>query len=303
MRKQIKWVFWFLILIIVGTSFAAYFFFYKKNNPINSFIPMQAKYFYMGKSETIYSIQEPASENLPKTLVITPGKYRFLDHTFDLTREGLYTFTDGSVKHNRIVYKKDRFAMISAWAWLDTPSAETPSHYANVVIEQALTGNVDLSCGDLANFANAFFKENGITTRVILGLNPKQDSKINRDFGHNMVEVKINNRWVLFDIYNNVTFTENGKRLTFWEFYQTVSNNLPYNLERLSGDTSGRNEAELRQYYFDVFKAPLISDDKRYQFPSDTKEYTEYVQKYAKKYYNMPRADWLKLFYYGYGYK
>jgi len=148
---------------------------------------------------------------LPEELIIKPGVYTMDSLQFDLRQEGLVRIMEiGSSNTQRIVFRYDTLALLSGLAWVITHGNADNNKSYDELEEKALTDKVFLTCGHTANWVVNLLRKRGIPAREVMILT--LDKWNDYDNGHNMTEVYIGNKWLLFDIDHNKYFvTENGQ--------------------------------------------------------------------------------------------
>jgi len=282
-----------LTLVLLGAIFA---FLWKESHQDSP-----ATFRYKRESVKLKAIKD-TGQALPGKLLIEPGKYEVFGKVFNLEREGLYQFVIDGKTQNRIVYKNDPWAIISAVSWLDNPSAKSKRRAKSTEIkDQAMGGYIDLSCGNLSSFTDVLLGEANIESRSATGVNI--DALASKsDTGHTVLEIKMDNRWQVVDVDNNVVPQKNGKTMTFWELLNTLKQKENYDLVKLATDKNDKDDKAIKEYYAKLLKIGLINDKRFYYFVDDA-SYTQKVRDYAKIYMPLPRKEWLEKFYPGYGYE
>ena len=185
------------------------------------------------KGREILPEKENAGKELPQTLVIPPGLYRFYGHAYALKKEGLYRFMFPSREdQQRIVYRKDIEALVSALCWINTHGVRDDQKSFDQLLQEALTGKLILTCGPLHNFACQFMKRLGIRCRIV---SPKTLEKLNNyNDGHVQMEIDLDGRWILFDLSQRALFRFRGKRLSMLELVYHVRQKNAYQKEILA---------------------------------------------------------------------
>lgn len=289
-KKYVFVVYTFLLILLFVIIYIVYS--HSKSN---------VTYYFRDQTEIIGSIKETGI-NLPDNLIIEPGNYIINDRTYKMEKEGLYMYKDRQYKRNIIIYKQDPWAILSGLSWLEGPDGENfkklkPSQTQ----EKAINNLVSLSCGNISSFATIILQSKNIETRSVMGLNPGYDWNDDVDNGHTILEVKIDNRWVLVDLDNNIEFRKKDKNLTYWEFFQIIQNKQEYEIKILANDRNSRNENEIRDYYQQMFQVPFIFDGKLFFFTAEG-EAKEKAQNYSHRYRFLEKNKWLDKFYPDYGY-
>jgi len=168
---------------------------------------------------------------LPRRLVIPPGRYRAHGRTYALTREGLYRFLfPGTGNQQRIVYRRNIPALLSAVAWLQTHGKRDVDKNFQALKTQALKEKLIITCGYISSFGCQLLTELGIPCRRVNSLSLQELNTY--DNGHSLVEVKLNERWILVDLDMGFLFRSGGKRLALLDAAHAVRLNR-YDLEPL----------------------------------------------------------------------
>lgn len=180
----------------------------------------------------------PAS--LPNALVIPPGNYRFLDQTYRLKKEGLYRFIDPyGENHQRIVFEQDVHALLSALAWITTHGERDNSLPQTALLYAARTRKLSLTCGGIVGMTRTLLDEYSIPSRAVHTF-PLQDFD-GFDDGHVMLEVYRNDlkRWVLYDLDNNLMFTDekDDQALSLMELVESLPGGQ-FSMRYIAADTS-----------------------------------------------------------------
>jgi len=260
-----------------------------------------AKFIYLDQEKRVKPVLSDNADSLPNDLVISPGIYKVGGFVYKFKEEGLYRFKNGE---QRIVYEKDPKAILTSLAWLDNSEANT--FKGSTKKSESFSGlantEFNLSCGKLSELAVDLLKKQNLEARIALGFDPSYDWNDNSDNGHTIFELKINDRWQVFDLDNNATFKKNGKYLNFWELYQSITNNEAYELEYLAFGKQSRSEADLRKYYKDTIKVPFLSNGTFLFFTASGEDLIK-TKNYSRRYKLAEHQNWLDRFYPGYGYK
>lgn len=285
-----------VFLVLFLAALAVLFYFYQKNSR------SELTFYYFESVKKLEKAKEKGKP-LPQELVIEPGFYQFNFATYDLREEGLYRFKNGKSEENRIVYQKNPWAIVSAIAWLESPEAKTNSKIikSDEVSREAMKHSLGLSCGRVTDITAALLSLESFKVRQVMGFNLDYDLK-DGDNGHTILEAVLDGRWRLIDVDNNAVFTSQGQPLTFWEFFNLVKNDSPYEIVWLSFDQTNMSESELRQYYKKMLLIPFAHNGKRFFFTATDQEAIK-VKEYSRTYVFTDRQNWFDRFYPGYGYK
>lgn len=169
---------------------------------------------------------------LPRTLVIPPGRYRVHGQTYTLNREGLYRFLYPQQENQqRIVYRRDIHALLSGLCWIVTHGNRDDRLPLPQVTRLALTRKVIRTCGPYSTYCCYLLGALGIPAREISTLS--LDALNSYDRGHELMEVRMNNRWVLVDIDMHRIFRSRGRLLNAQEA-QVCFKTGDYEMERLA---------------------------------------------------------------------
>lgn len=217
------------------------------------------------------------SPQLPNTLVISPGTYRFRDKAFELREEGLYRFLDvGNQQEQRIVYENDLDALLSAIAWIVSHGNSDHVHSPGDQTELAKTRKLFMNCGGISPWGKHVLAEQGIRSRVVQSATLGHHNTY--DNGHVMLEVYRDDMraWILYDLDSNCYFTRRGTPLSLIEFAYAVNGGHQYEIVPLANDTrldvsnfKGKDDRDYafvcerlnagpRQWYRRVMQVPFI---------------------------------------------
>lgn len=173
--------------------------------------------------------------NLPQKLVIPPGVYRVHGRTYNLKQEGLYRFFfPCKDNQQRIVYRRDRLALISALSWIQTHGNRDSWKDVKALKKQALTEKLIITCGCISNFAYHVITGLGISCRCVGSFTLKDLNTYNT--GHVFIEIKLNRKWTLADLDIGVLFRYKGRRLSLIEFARHAKTGQ-YKMEPLNAST------------------------------------------------------------------
>ncbi|MBA3662176.1 MAG: hypothetical protein H0W64_10630 [Gammaproteobacteria bacterium] len=193
---------------------------------------------YLAKGLKI-SYLEPLPLNqgvsLPSELVIQPGQYKFHHHQYDIQCDGLYRFIfPEKYNEQRIVYTDDLPQLMSSIAWMLTHGEQDDSLSYNELKLKAKNNKLILTCEAATRFALKFLTSVKIKSRVI---GTRALNQLNTyDAGHYLIEVfnQNLNKWVLYDIDQDVYFTYLGKPLSLLEMIDHL--NGDYEINYISQD-------------------------------------------------------------------
>lgn len=279
-------------------------------------------YLYMNTVREItptknLKINGGGQKELPDQLIIPPGTYKFQENVYRLGDEGLYRFlSPGKYNAQRIVYKSNPDALLSALAWITSHGNYDNSKTFGKIYETALQRKLVLTCSNISTFAHSLLNKHGIKSRVVESLTLEEWNTYNN--GHTLLEVydESKKKWVLYDLDQNCTFEHNGTSLSLVEFIEKVKTE-EYTITPLSSDikssvlgfksTSGysycflmeginSNEQRLRQWYKRVMMVPLIHDGNYFYFTSNDKDKPK-IESYSSSYKFLEKQTYLTKFY------
>lgn len=256
------------------------------------------------------------AEKLPDMLVIPPGIYEFAGNAYNLSEEGLYRFLYPGIRNEqRIVYENDLNALLSGVAHITSHGNYDNFQFFDEKVNTALHRKLVLTCGHVSSFAHQILKERGIKSRLVCGTTLEERNTYNN--GHSLIEVykEDEHKWVLYDLDNNVMFTNGKENLSLFEFVQAVKTDN-YEMLYLANDVKGSvlgfvgggydyslfmekiycSEEKLREWYRRVMMVPAIEDQGNYYFTCDEIMKKE-VEARCSSWKYLDRNDFLKRFY------
>ncbi len=259
---------------------------------------VKAKPFYLSKEVLVYhslmgnvdviksknKIEEQVASqiaSLPEDLIILPGVYQFQNKIFSLTEEGLYRFVDVkdiSKQQQRIVYRNNLDALLSSISWVASHGNSDNRCSTAELTELAKRRKLFINCGTISRWGKSVLDKQGVTSRIVVSTTLEEKNKF--DNGHVLLEVykKPIEKWVVYDIDMNSTFTIQKTPLSFIEFAYAVNNNVPYKIINLASDTQmdisnfkdnkgkdyalimERIIAQSHQWYKRVLQVPFINN-------------------------------------------
>ena len=252
---------------------------------------------------------------LPETLVIPPGTYHVHGFSYRLAKEGLYRFLyPGIENQQRIVYRRDPWAFISALSWLSSHGNRDNEKSINCKMRIALREKLIVTCGDMSDFGKHFLSEHGIASRRVA--TKTLDESNNYDTGHQLAEVKLDGKWILADMDVKVLFRRGGRRLSLLEAIEAVAQD-DYQLEPLAQaagiavsnfteknydyglwmETRFFGQPAIRAWYRHIMGIPIIHHEGKSYFTARTDLQGRKVQRRWKDLTYLPRADFIKRFY------
>lgn len=154
----------------------------------------------------------------------------------------------------------------------------------------ALERKVRSTCTFVSDWAVTVLDRAGIEARVVSTLTLDEWDEDNN--GHTMIEVRVDGRWVLFDVDRDVWFWRDGRPLSLVELVAAVPSG-GYEIRSLSGDPT-RPENDLRLENVRLLQVPIVRDDDGLWFFSD---HADRVHGYSVDYRELSEADWMARFY------
>ncbi len=258
-------------------------------------------------------------QDLPNSLIISPGKYNYFNQTYDLSKEGLYRFVHPLIENQqRIVYEGGVDALISSVAWIYTHGNSDAGKSFDELNEKALHSKIFGVCVTISNWIQHILSDNNIKSRMVQTLT--LDAWNTYDNGHTLIEIYRDdyNKWVLYDLDNNAYFIGNaGQPLSLYEFVNHVKKD-DYNIIFIADDTKldvsnfksdsgyeyaffsesiSSNIDTLRNWYKRVIQVPLILDGNKVFYTVDSEEKKEQVEKFARYYDYLEEDEFIKKFY------
>ena len=231
------------------------------------------------------------AEALPETLVIPPGTYSFRGESYRLDKEGLYRLLcPPEENHQRIVYRSDVLALMSGVGWLHCHGSRDDFKDFDEVIALARTDKLVLTCGPYTKIVTTLFGELGVPIRTVcvrtlLELNGYND-------GHVLSEIRLDGRWVVFDIDPHRLYRFGGRRLSLLELIphvqahdcetEPLAGGVPFAItnfinrdgtydyglwyETIGAEAGGRQGESFRR----VMMIPIIPDEGAYYYTTYT---------------------------------
>lgn len=257
------------------------------------------------------------AQPLPNSLIISEGKYLFSNKAYQLEDEGLYRFIfPDSQNQQRIVYHENIDALLSALTWIYTHGNMDNSKTPEEIYEKAMHTKIFATCGGISKFVKTLLENQEIKSRVVSTLTLEEWNTF--DNGHTMIEVfrEDYDKWVLYDLDNNVYFVKDNIPLSLLEFVDLVKT-TNYDIKYLATDTKldvanfknkngyeysfyvemiNTDERYLKKWYERTIQVPLIhADDGNLYFFNDVDK--EKIEKYSKKYQYMNKNQFISEFY------
>jgi len=163
----------------------------------------------------ILHVNTTVSKTLPKDdllfskrLIFPKGIYTFHGIRYDLTQEGLHRILDVA-NHDSlqlIIYENDVPTLLSAFAWSVKHGNKDDRKPFKSLVKLQRQGNLSMTCGPVSNYIHTHLRRLGIASRLIHFNRSRHFNSY--DNGHILLEVKIDGKWVLTDIDNNMLFLD-----------------------------------------------------------------------------------------------
>jgi hypothetical protein len=329
MARRNRWTQILVGMIIIGIGLSGYFIgsgFPDRNaNAIND-IEVENNMFnvvgpivYYADYDTVRLIeyQQDTSiqvQELPESLIITPGDYRFKGMIYHLDKEGLYRFIDPQTENQqRIVYNHENpDRLISAIDWIVSHGVADNSMTLDELTEKARNSKLFLTCFPASYWANDLAEMQGLDTRRVGAITREEYNYY--DDSHALIEVWNPNysKWVLYDLDNNAYFWKNRKPLSLIEFANLIDSG-DYEIKFLAVDSTVdisaftidgfnyeffsealyANQDTLRQWYRRVMQIPLqYTSDGYYFYDVENKDRLE-----ALGFIYIDEASFMEMFY------
>lgn len=184
---------------------------------------------------------------LPPDLIISPGIYNSDSLEYDLHKEGLARILElGRKNTQRLVFKKDTIALLSGLCWIVTHGNRDINKDYEELNKIAISGKLYLTCGHASNWVVRILEDLDIKAREVMMITLEEWNEY--DDGHNMVEVLIGDKWVLFDIDKNLIFKQDGNFINLRQFQQSIGNNT-IEMVTLSNDLSYQSGWQDKENY------------------------------------------------------
>jgi hypothetical protein len=274
-------------------------------------------YHLAGTAVNVLASQKPSGAPLPSDLIIAPGTYRVFNRAWSCQREGVYRFLlPGKINHQRIVYKKDPWILLSSISWLASHGSRDDQKPIRHWLRLALHEKLVITCGNVARLGQEVLTRFGITSRLV---GAKTLGKLNDyDTGHSLLEVHVGGKWVLVDLDAKTLFRRNGRRLNLLEFVAAAAAD-DYEFEPLSKatgiavaafvengydyglfmETVFTTEANLRGWYHRIMGIPIIHEgDKHYVTTANAAQRRKAMQNYTY-FTHLDRPEFIRRFYNG----
>jgi hypothetical protein len=277
---------------------------------------------YYATYETISIIQpsnKTSTQNIPLQLIIPIGIYSIHENVYDLKNEGLYRFVFPGVENSqRIVYDGTNIeSLLSSVSWIYTHGNSDSGKSFEELNQKAMQSKIYGVCNTISIWILQILQEQNISSRLVQTMT--LDEWNTYDNSHTMIEVYRNDleKWVVYDLDNNVFFTYDEIPLSLVEFVDHVKNN-DYDIVFLASDTkldvsnfkSGdndydyafvaesitSNEDTLRNWYERIIQVPLIQGEDLEFYFFDSKNQIK-IENFAPNYHFIEETKFLNDFY------
>lgn len=256
-------------------------------------------------------------KDIPNQLIIKPDIYDFLGDSYSLNSDGLYRFIlPGKVNAQRIVYKNDLDALLSAISWIATHGNSDDKKSNIELSDKALHSKLFITCGNISKWAHHLLTDLNIKSRLVAGKTTDDWNTYNN--GHVLIEVWRENwgKWILYDLDNNSYFISSigDEPLSIVEFSQSVATNN-YEIISLSSDIrldvsnfissdgydysfiSEECDVNIRDWYRRVMQVPFIFDESEKKYFFMDQNIKDRIESYSASYQYINKRDFFSRFY------
>lgn len=162
---------------------------------------LNLKRFSGTQSFDVPPVVDPAAILVGNNLIMPPGNYRLgtrSPHT--CTEEGYYRWWVGTVSAVRIIYNGDIRKLMSSLAWARVDGRADEARTNSQLSYKASSSKLAILCGPTAIWVKSILDSLGIQNRIVNCLTAGTPTTYFN--GHVMNEVKVDGKWVLFDLPN-----------------------------------------------------------------------------------------------------
>ena len=233
-------------------------------------------YFNQEHSKKLSPLENTHSKvALLDDLIQKPKNYYWGKKSYDLNKEGMYYLVDfeKGISRNVIIFENDIISLLSSISWLVVHGSKDDATSFTYKITKIKNNKLSLTCESVSSFASKLLNQYGIQNRII---NFTTLDKLNSyDNGHVLLEVKINNEFILFDLDNNRYFKNNTHTLNTSNFMEEEINwaNVKFISLALDHNTDTQNfhtdkisyagfmdytNSNIRRWYKRVMQVPII---------------------------------------------
>ena len=261
-------------------------------------------------------VLKKTAASLPNSLIIAPGKYSIFGYTYDLQEEGLYRFVHPfNQNQQRIVFGSAPQVILSSVSWIVSHGNYDDNKTNKELSQKAMGSKLFLTCGAISRWARFLLNNYNIDSRLAAGLTLDNWNSYNN--GHTLLEVyeADNDRWVLYDLDNNVQIFQKETPLSLVDFVYCVGNGS-YEIKYISDDIRvdisnfydngsnysyafiverfSTNESQ-HQLYQRLMQVPMIFDNEDWYFFDDLNRTR--IESYSKHYKYIDEAKFMEKFY------
>ena len=264
---------------------------------------------YKGKA-----IDNVISLNRDSDLVLPPAIYEWGGEFYDMRKEGYYYMVDfkKNLSRNFIIYKQDVESLLSSISWLHVHGNKDDQNSYNENLKKIKTSKLSLTCGYISTFVHKLLAEYNIQSRLITFLTMEEWNTY--DNGHTLIEVKIGNEWILYDIDNNRYFEYsnvkmNGKNFLNinidWDKVRYIPLSNDENLDATDFSNNGISyhgfgdliNNNINEWYKRVMQIPIIIENGVFYVGLPDQRFKERVLEYYPNAKILTRDQFLKHFY------
>ena len=237
-------------------------------------------YFNMTKSIKVDAVTQYTDKSkhfLRGVIIHKPAIYYWGDKVYNLNREGYYYLIDfkKGISRNIIIYKNSIVSLLSSLSWLTVHGTKDDATSFDHKYNKLMGNKLSLTCGDISSFASSLLNRLNIENRIVNFVT--LDEKNSYDNGHVLIEVKINGKYILFDLDNNQYFKRDGVYLNAKDFIGGVDwNNIELVKLSMDNNTDSQNfylekislhgfvdyiNNDIKKWYKRVMQVPMITQN------------------------------------------
>lgn len=257
--------------------------------PLPQLSPLQPEHkawvghFHPTQVQTLSPQSGPTGQALAPEWHMPPGRYKIGQDTYHFREEGLYRILYQGQQHQRLVYKHDLDALMSALAWSSTQGQADNELFDSERNTLLLNRSLKLSCRNLAYWAQSQLNSLGLKARIIESFTLENWD----DFANNHTFIEVfspqSQNWVLYDLALNTRFGSQASPLSFQMLYQQLQKDVFPEFYVLAQDGISSpehpgafwldavlNHAPLqKKWYIRVMQAPMIYADQQWLYFSE----------------------------------
>lgn len=226
---------------------------------------------------------------------------------------GLYRFVyPPKENQQRIVYDGNLDTLLSGLSWIITFGNYDDSKSNDELTLKAQESKLIITCGRASVWTHDILNKFGVKSRIVTSLT--LDEWNSYDNGHTLIEVyrKDYNKWVVYDLDQNVYFERKGTPLSFFEF-SNYSSSGSYEIKYISDDVGADISNFLtedkkynyaffaesltafpKQWYKRAIQVPMIQDGDYYYFFNNNRSR---IESYSDNYKYMRKDRFMERFY------